>query len=512
MSCPVCQHLPECGPVQRVANDYSKLSRLALVQRLQDLESTGASPVPPSDAALRDSAERLRAVVNTAVEAIITIDERGIIESFNRAAERMFGYTAAESIGKNVSMLMPSPYRESHDQYVDNYCRTGQAKIIGIGREVVGRRKDGTVFPMDLSVGEVHLSSGRLFAGIARDITARKQVEAALKREHAFTATILDTSGALVVVLDRDGRIVRFNRACETTTGFSFAEVRGEDFIQCFVRPDEEGAVRAVFQNLRDGGGPSEHENYIRTRDAQQRLVAWTNNVLTDDNGIVEYVIGSGIDVTERRRLEREILEISDREQRRIGLDLHDGLGQHLTALELLNQTLVGKLKKKAPTLAKPAAEISGQIREVISQTRLLSHNLSPVPLDADGLMIALAELAAGTAAMSGIDCQFVCAEPSPFPDANAATHLYRIAQEAVNNALKHGHARRIGITLAERSRSWEMHIEDNGCGFKPAEQGRSGLGLRMMQYRAQLIGASLEIGSEPRRGTRIRCSLPRKT
>jgi PAS domain S-box-containing protein len=124
------------------------------------LEAVGGAG---SDAAVHDTAERLRAVVNTAVEAIMTIDEKGILESFNPAAEKMFGYTAEEIIGRNVTMLMPAPYREQHDRYIQEYCRTGQAKIIGLGREVVGRRKDGTVFPMDLSVGEVHLSSGRLF-------------------------------------------------------------------------------------------------------------------------------------------------------------------------------------------------------------------------------------------------------------------------------------------------------------------------------------------------------------
>ena len=115
---------------------------------------------------MRDSEERLRAILATAVEGIITIDEHGIIESFNLAAERIFGYRAAEVIGKNVSMLMPSPHREQHDSYLANYRRTGQAKIIGIGREVVGRRKDGTVFPMDLSVSEVRLAERRLFTGL----------------------------------------------------------------------------------------------------------------------------------------------------------------------------------------------------------------------------------------------------------------------------------------------------------------------------------------------------------
>ena len=207
-----------------VSTNYSELPREELIRRLQELEAVARSG---SDAAAHDTAERLRAVVDTAVEAIMTIDEKGILESFNPAAEKMFGYTAAEIIGRNVSVLMPAPYREQHDRYIQEYCRTGQAKIIGIGREVVGRRKDGTVFPMDLSVGEVHLSRGRVFTGIARDITARKQVEAALRREHVFTSTILETCGALIVVLDRDGRIVRFNRACERATGCSRDEVKG---------------------------------------------------------------------------------------------------------------------------------------------------------------------------------------------------------------------------------------------------------------------------------------------
>src|SRR5215469_11701147 len=130
--------------------------------------------------ALDDSEERLRAIMETAVEGIITIDERGLIEAMNPAAVRMFGYTPGEIIGKNVSVLMPSPYREQHDGYIDNYLRTGEARIIGIGREVSGRRKDGTIFPMDLSVSEVSLSGRRLFTGFVRDITERKEAEKAL--------------------------------------------------------------------------------------------------------------------------------------------------------------------------------------------------------------------------------------------------------------------------------------------------------------------------------------------
>ncbi|HHY85519.1 MAG TPA: PAS domain S-box protein [Verrucomicrobia bacterium] len=161
--------------------NYSRMTRADLITRLQQLESQGAgAPAAKeqmAEAARRDSEERLRAILETAVEAIITIDERGQIESFNRAAERMFGYSAAEVIGQNVSLLMPSPYREEHDRYIQNYLSSGRAKIIGIGREAVARRKDGSVFPIDLAVSEVRLANRRLFTGFIRDITERRRAQ-----------------------------------------------------------------------------------------------------------------------------------------------------------------------------------------------------------------------------------------------------------------------------------------------------------------------------------------------
>jgi PAS domain S-box-containing protein len=136
-----------------------------------------------AEEALRESEGRLRAIVDAAVDGIITIDERGIINTFNPAAERIFGYRPDEVVGRNVKMLMPPPFREEHDGYLENYLRTGEKKIIGIGREVVGRRKDGTTFPMDLAVSEVKLGDRWLFTGMVRDISDRKRAEDALERQ-----------------------------------------------------------------------------------------------------------------------------------------------------------------------------------------------------------------------------------------------------------------------------------------------------------------------------------------
>ncbi|HEY4540928.1 MAG TPA: PAS domain S-box protein [Noviherbaspirillum sp.] len=135
-----------------------------------------------AEAALQESEARMRAIFDSAVDAIVIIDEAGLIDRFNPAAERLFGYAENEVQGRNVSMLMPSPYREMHDSYLDNYCRTGHKKIIGIGREVIGLRRDGTTFPMDLAVAEMRFANRRMFTGMVRDISERKRAEEALRQ------------------------------------------------------------------------------------------------------------------------------------------------------------------------------------------------------------------------------------------------------------------------------------------------------------------------------------------
>jgi two-component system, LuxR family, sensor kinase FixL len=333
--------------------------------------------------ALLESEKRLRAILDTAVEGIVTIDERGLIDSVNPATERIFGYPAAELLGRNVSVLMPEPYRREHDGYLGAYLKTGQAKIIGIGREVVGRRKDGTVFPMDLSVSEVRLGERRLFTGMIRDIT-------------------------------------------------------------------------------------------------------------------------------DRRRLEKEVLEAAAREQRRIGQDLHDGLGQQLAGLGLMSNALAQSLEAVSPAHAAQAARIAAHIREAIQHTRSLSHGLAPVELSGTGLMSALRQLARNIQSMSGIECVFRCEPPVLLEDNTAATHLFRIAQEAMNNAVKHAGARRIDVVLSGLPERILLGVHDDGRGIPAQPPRHAGSGLRIMQYRAGVLGASLAVQRLERGGTSVVCSLHR--
>lgn len=333
--------------------------------------------------ALRESEARNRAILETTVDAVITADAEGRILSFNQAAERIFGYTAAEVLGQNLKVLMPPPYREEHDGYMRSYRETGRRRIIGIGREVMGLRKDGTTFPMDLAVSEVYLGDRVIFTGIIRDIT-------------------------------------------------------------------------------------------------------------------------------ERRQLEQEILQISDQERRRIGQDLHDGLGQMLTGIGLISQNLARKLKASGAPIAEEMAEITDLIREADQYARALAKGLVPVELEANGLPAALRRLTENARRLFGITCTLEETGNVPLHDNTAAIHLYRIAQEAVSNAVKHGRATQVRVRLALGDEQVRLYVHDNGVGFPDELPAERGMGVRIMHYRARIIGATLEIWRDPTGGTVVTCTLPR--
>ena len=214
----------------------------------------------------------------------------------------------------------------------------------------------------------------------------------------------------------------------------------------------------------------------------------------------------------ERENLEQQILEISEREQRRIGQDLHDGLGQHLAGIELMMQSLEQKLAGKSKAEAAQAAKIAQYVRDAIRQTRSLARGLSPVELDANGLMSALHELAANVQNMFRVKCIFRCDKPVLMAENAVATHLFRIAQEAVSNAIKHGKASQIEIALTSLPERLMLAVKDNGSGIPVSSSRAKGMGLRIMHYRAAVIGGSLAVQRDPNGGTTVVCSILQKS
>jgi two-component system sensor kinase FixL len=332
--------------------------------------------------ALRETEQRMSAIVEIAIEGIITVDELGIVESFNPAASRIFGYQPEEVVGLNVNILMPAPYAGHHDGYLANYLQTGRAKIIGIGQEMVGQRKDGSFFPMELSMGEVRVGARRLFTELVRDIS-------------------------------------------------------------------------------------------------------------------------------ERRHLEQAVAAASEQERARIARELHDGLGQQLGGLLYLMNGLSRDLQSTNSKQAETASQLSKELATALKQARNLSHELYAVPPQPDGLVQALQNLAERVATERGIASTFSCETPVMVHNQVAASHLYRIAQEAVQNALKHSGSSHIDIKLVQQPTSAELTVRDHGIGFQTS--GNSpGLGLHTMKQRASLVDGQLIVQTHPSGGVEVKCIVPK--
>ena len=345
--------------------------------------------------------------------------------------------------------------------------------------------------------------------GVAFDISDLKDTERALQQERNVVSAILDTVGALVTVLDPEGRIVRFNRACELTTGYALEDVRGRHIWSYFFQAEEVERARSILSQLSADLLPQDFQSHWVTRHDTHRLIAWSCSMLPGNDGTPNYIIATGIDITEREQLERALLEISAREQRRIGQDLHDGLGQHLTGIAFMAKVHEAKLADKQMTDAADAAKIVKLVNEAIHKTRELARGLLPVVSDSQGLMAALQLWATEVEDLFGISCRFECETAVLIHDDGMATHLYHIAQEAVNNAIKHGHARSILIRLFAESGWGTLIIDDDGTGIAESRPSDHGMGLHIMSYRAGMIGGRLDVRPGTPHGTCVTCMFP---
>jgi signal transduction histidine kinase len=213
-------------------------------------------------------------------------------------------------------------------------------------------------------------------------------------------------------------------------------------------------------------------------------------------------------EMAERQRLEEEILQVSEREQRSIGHDLHDNLCQHLTATALAGQVLGERLASKSLPEAADAGKVVELVEDGITLARNLARGLYPLDMEAEGLMDAFRVLASNASLAGKIRCVFECDAPVLIHDDAAATHLYRIAQEAVRNAIQHGKPKRIGVTLAEREGFVTLTVEDDGIGVPESAEKSGGLGIQIMAHRAAMIGGLFAIEPGPTGGTIVTCSF----
>jgi PAS domain S-box-containing protein len=474
--------------------------------------SGGATAVPGG---ARGSLPNLEAMYRTLVEQIPAVVfmaylDRGIGEAYvSPRIEEALGFTQEEWLEDPVRWYNRIHPDDQHRWSVEAAETFATGKPLRSAYRVIAR--DGRVIWFHCEAKMVRQEDGRpwFIHGVGFDITDLKGAEQALQAERNLLSTVLDTVGALVVVLSPAGGILRFNRACEVISGYTFDEVRGKYFGDLFLAPDEEARFKSNLASLQANEPVTGSESDLITRNGGRRRISWSSTVLPGVGTAPTYVIATGIDITERKRMEKAILEISTREQRKIGRDLHDGLGQHLTGIAFMSKVLERKLAADGAPEAAEVEKIVQLVNEAIHKTRELARGLLPVVSEAGGLMSALKRWTGEVEDLFSISCRFDCAEPVRISDVNVATHLYHIAQEAVNNAIKHGHAHQLVVSLGRSKGVGYLQIEDDGVGLPDVPRSHTGLGLHIMSYRANMIGGSLELRRGAGRGTVVACRFP---
>ena len=528
-------------PRQMGATDLQALRDLAIWAE----HELSAIELSRAVTAERESRERIRAIVDTAVDGIITIDERGVVESLNPASERMFGYAADEVIGRNVSMLMPAPFRGVHDGYLANFLRTGEKKIIGIGREVMGQRKDGTTFPMDLAVSAVRLGERRMFTGIVRDITERKRAEEVLARNMAELAgsnaklkdfeRFFDLSIDMLCIAGLDGYFKLVNPAWEATLGFTREEIVSRPFIN-LVHPDDREATNETYATqIEQGKDIVEFENRYLCKDGSYKWLLWNAKTVTE----LELIYAVARDVTERKRAEEELarraeaLTRSNEELEDFTHVVSHDLKEPLRIIEAFSSFLAeeyaekveGEGKRYIEILQENARRMRDLIDDLLQLSRLSTVKPEPIMVDMAALLREVHKEI--EFALSEKNAELRIASDAPSVECDRV-RIKQVLENLISNAIKYNDKEKpvIEVGWQEGEGLWMFFVRDNGPGIEERyhqkifgiferlvhreEQTGTGIGLTICKKILELHGGKIWVESKGRQRKHNLLSLPR--
>jgi PAS domain S-box-containing protein len=488
--------------------------------------------------ARRATEARLYGVVESAMDAIISVDHEQRIVLFNAAAEQMFRCAASEALGQPIERFIPERYRHDHKKDIERFGESGTTtRRMGALRNVFGTRADGEEFPAEAAISQIDTAQGKLFTVILRDITQRKQAEETLQHERNFISAVLETQAALVVILDREGRILQFNRACVRATGYTFEEVQGKPFWEFFLVPEEAEDVKEVFRELRDVGLPNQYENYWLTKNGERRRIAWANSTMMSPSREVDYIMGysreveyiisTGIDITDLketqdrlRQTERlaELGTLASGMAHEIGTPMNVILGR---AEHLLQRTDDERTRKGLEIIIGQVERITRIMNQLLTFAR--RRPIDRRPIDLRRTIVDTLEVLYERIQKNGIAVDTV------FPDAvpPAVADPDQISQVLLNLLVNAIHAMPDGgslrLTLSRRDRHLALAVADTGHGipkdvlpkvfnpfFTTKEVGKgTGLGLTVVHGIITEHGGTIAVDSEPGRGTTFTVTLP---
>jgi PAS domain S-box-containing protein len=454
--------------------------------------------------ALRASQEMLQIIAAGTGDWLILVDRERRVQFINRGIRARSPDTI---VGRRIDEIAVAEDRAAILDALAQVLETGQPvdlQLAGSGPDNSGRYFDARIRAV---------SSGGEITGAVINVTEITDRHAAMHLRET-QARMFELLHEGVVVIDVENRIRMANPAFERMFGFAAGTAVGTSMDDLIAQPSALRRERLEPQSpgaAEEPAGPAPVEFKCRRRDGSTFDASFVATITHLDGETHRLAVIT--DVTERRGLEREILEIAGREQLRIGSDLHDGLGQDLTGVALMLRSVVAQLRKENSSARADVEDIISLVNGAIESTRAMARGLAPVGADRGGLIAGLQSMAVRGMERYGVRAHFNTSlkEPLSLDDA-AATHLYRIAQEAFTNAIRHGRVTQVTIDLATAEGSLSLSVQDNGRGFDERNASSNGMGMKLMRYRAQMLGGDVTIANNNNgSGVIVRCTCPHR-
>jgi PAS domain S-box-containing protein len=477
------------------------------------LDATSLSGGPGNAAAL------LAGLLDSAMDAIITIDERQMIVLYNRAAIRIFGWARDEMLGQPLERLIPGRFRPAHGEHVERFGTTGvSSRKMGGLRIVYGLRSSGVEFPMDASISQLDTPQGKLYTVILRDITERLQAEERHARLAARLTGLLESAMDAIITVDEQQRVVLYNRAAEKVFGFTSEQVLG-------------GSLEKLMPARYQGRHFSHVKQFDRTGTTSRRMGDGTVIYGLRASG-EEFPMEASIsqldsaegklftvilrDVSERVRAQEELSTFAaeahtlrEGEKSRIARELHDELAQSLTALKMDTIWLRDNAPAEPEKAVAKLAEMVSMLDTTVAATRRIAADLRPLLLDDLGLAPAIDWLAHTFTQRTGVPCHVSVDEDLELEEPYA-TAVFRIVQESLANVGKHARASEASVVIARTANAVTLEVRDNGQGFSTvAPRKPHSLGLMGLRERAHLLKGTVVLDSLPGKGTRVQVLIP---
>ena len=474
---------------------------------------------------LENVSARVGGVVESAMDAVISIDEDYRVVLYNAAAERVFRWPRAAVLGQRLDMLMPERYRGSHARHVQRFGADNSGSR-GMGPRTVlnGLRADGLEFPIEASISQ-HSEDGRkIFTVILRDVTGRVEQEQRLGRSEARLRGILDSAMDAIITVDDSQHIVLFNQAAEQVFGCPRHEALGAPLSWFIPERFREGHA-AHIQGFSEAGqstrrmGAQRIVRGLRRNGEEFPIEASISQITEGEQRFYTVILR---DMTQRERAERELersreevrtLAVAastarEQEMSRIARELHDELGQSLTSLKMDLAWLRGHLAEAAPESTSKLAGMQALLDGTVASTRRLAANLRPLMLDDLGLPAAAEWQVQTFSQRTGIRAEIAIAAGLEDLEDPYATTLFRVLQESLTNVAKHAAAQAVDISLDREGDTVTLLVHDDGKGFAPGEAVPGAFGLLGMRERVTLLKGELRVDSAPGKGTTIEVRL----